>query len=277
MLESLPTIFSIQSIHERKKRIVNNERLKKCPPLWAFFVALLFFSDVVNAGQIHVAVASNFKHALQRLVVDFEAASGHKIIISSASSGKLYAQIKHGAPYDLFLSADEARADQLIADKLAVADSASIYALGKLVFVSNSGSRGECKQRLSSPQLRRLAIANPEIAPYGLAAKQVLENLELLHPLSERMVLGENVLQAYQFVATKNAEAGFVSESILKMDRQNEYACIWYVPTDLYSPIKQKMVLLKKAKKNQPAGDFMRYLKSVKAKKIIETAGYNVP
>ena len=243
------------------------------------FVSLVLFfslSGDLYADEIRVAVASNFKTTLQKLAADFELKTGHELIISSASSGKLYAQIKHGAPYDVFFSADEKRADLLIAEDLVVADSANIYALGKLVFVSNIKSLGKCKQVLASPQLRRLAIANPEIAPYGSAARQVLDKLGLWQHLQSRTVMGENVLQAYQFVSTKNAGAGFVAESLLKMVEQDVYACVWHVPTELYSPIKQKVVLLKKAEGKLAVREFMQYMKSAEAKKIIKVSGYDV-
>lgn len=244
------------------------------------FVLLFSLSGNLPAAEIRVAVASNFKFALQQLAADFKIKSGHELIISSASSGKLYAQIKHGAPYDVFFSADEKRADLLITENMVVAGSGSIYALGKLVFISNIGSsinmQGECKQVLASPQLRRLAIANPKIAPYGLAAKQVLDGLGSWQQLQPRIVTGENVLQAFQFVSTKNADAGFVAESLLKRVDQDEYACVWHVPANLHSPIKQKMVLLKKTKGKPAVREFMRYIKTDVAKEIIKATGYDV-
>jgi len=260
---------------------VNNERLKKYPRLWVFFVLLLSLSGDLFAAEINVAVASNFKTTLQKLAADFKGKTGHELIISSASSGKLYAQIKHGAPYDVFLSADEKRVDLLLAENIAGAESAYIYALGKLVLISNIAPptvvNGQgCKQVLTSSQLRWLAISNPDIAPYGLAAKQVIDKLGLWQRLRSRIVMGENIAQAFQFVSTKNAEAGFVAESMLRMAEQTEYVCTWHVPAELYSPIKQKMLLLKKAKGNLAANVFLLYMKSVEAKEIIKSAGYDV-
>ena len=249
--------------------------------MWVFFVLVYFFSGSLVAADLRVAVASNFKTTLQKLAADFKVKTGHDLIISSASSGKLYAQIKHGAPYDVFLSADEKLPDLLIRDKIANSESAYIYALGKLVLISNIETSNACKNTISSNRLKHLAIANPAIAPYGLAAKQVLQKLDLWLRLQPRIVMGENAAQTLQFVATKNAQAGFVARSMLNMamfnmDVQIDYACTWDVPTDMYSPIKQKMVVLSKAKEKPSAHAFLQYIKSAQAKEIIKASGYDV-
>ena len=230
----------------------------------------------MNAAEIRIAVASNFKYTLQKLSADFKSKTGHELIISSASSGKLYAQIKHGAPFDVFMSADEKRADLLVSEKIAGADSAYVYALGKLVLISNLGNMGSCKQILESKGLHRLAIANPKIAPYGHAAYQVLENLGLWQQLQSSIVMGENISQTFQFVATKNADTGFVAESMIKLADDAEYACLWHVPKELYSPIKQKMVVMDKVSNKQAVDEFVRYMKSSDAQEIIVTTGYDV-
>ena len=247
--------------------------------MWVFFILVLFLNGSLCAAELSIAVASNFKYTLQKLAADFKAKTGHELIISSASSGKLYAQIKHGAPFDVFLSADEKLPDLLIRDKTASSESAYIYALGKLVLISNIEPKSGCENVINSNRLKHLAIANPEIAPYGLAAKQVLQKLDLWQQLQSRLVRGENIAQTLQFVLTKNAQAGFVARSMLNtalnMGRQIDYACIWHVPTDLYSPIKQKMVVLNKAKNKQAVEEFVRYMKSSDARDIIVTTGYD--
>lgn len=257
-----------------------------------FIIFVLLFSTCgsLSAAEIRVAVASNFRYTLQKLGADFKLKTGHELIISSASSGKLYAQIKHGAPFDVFLSADEKRADLLVSEKIASADSAYVYALGKLVLVSNIeplnlDGRQNCIQVLSSNNLLRLAIANPKIAPYGHAANQVLDKLGLWKQLQSRIVMGENISQTFQFVATKNADAGFVAQSMIDLAMTGmsmntkadvkKYACLWHVPTDLYSPIKQKMVVLNKAKNKPAVDEFVRYMKSSDARDIIVTTGYD--
>ncbi len=260
---------------------MNNERLKKYPRLWVFFVLIYFLSGSLLAADLRVAVASNFKYTLQKLAAGFKVKTGHELIISSASSGKLYAQIKHGAPYDVFLSADEKLPDLLIRDKIASSESAYIYALGKLVLVSNIEASNGCENAISSNRLKHLAIANPAIAPYGLAAKQVLQKLDVWRQLQSRLVMGENAAQTLQFVATKNAQAGFVARSMLNtamfnMGTQINYACTWDVPGDMYSPIKQKMVVLNKAKGKPAVVSFIQYMQSVPAKEIIKVSGYDV-
>ena len=142
--------------------------------------------------------------------------------------------------------------------------------------ISNIEPESGCENVIYSNRLKHLAIANPEIAPYGLAAKQVLQKLDLWQQLQSRLVRGENIAQTLQFVLTKNAQAGFVARSMLNMGRQIDYACIWDVPTGMYSAIKQKMVVLNKAKVKPAAWMFIQYMQSEAAKKIIESLGYDV-
>jgi len=245
-------------------------------------LGLMVFSSNSYAGEVSVAVASNFKHALQKLAIDFKDKTSHDLRIISASSGKLFAQIKHGAPYDVFLSADEKRPDLLIKEKISSAEDAYIYAQGKLVLLSNIEETGACKEMLTSHRLKKLAIANPKIAPYGLAAKQVLQKLGLWQQLKPRLVMGENIAQTLQFVSTNNAEAGFVAQSMVKMTMVDiamhntgaDDACTWEVPAYMHSPINQKMVILSKGEKSVQA--FAQYMRSVEAKEIIKTMGYDV-
>lgn len=246
-----------------------------------FFTVTFFLSSGLSADEINVAVASNFKYTLGKLAADFKVKSGHDLIISSASSGKLFTQIIHGAPYDIFLSADEKRTDVLIDEKKAREGNAYVYALGKLALFSNLEQADGCKNILYSNRLKYLAIANPKIAPYGAAAKQVLSKLGLWQQLKPRLVMGENVAQTLQFVSTNNAQAGFVAQSMLDMARLHrvkavDAGCIWNIPTEMYSPIKQKMVVLNKADNNTAAYDFMQYMRSREAKIIIQSTGYDV-
>jgi molybdate transport system substrate-binding protein len=240
------------------------------------FAMMCLFCSSLYADEINVAVASNFKYTLQKLAADFKIKTGHGLLISSASSGKLFAQIIYGAPYDVFLSADEKQVDLLIKKQIANIESAYIYALGKLVLLSNVKDTGDCRNILNSKQLHRLAIANPALAPYGAAAEQVLKKLGLWQQLQPRIVMGENIAQTLQFVSTKNAAAGFVAQSMLNMDKEIDSACIWNVPADMYSPIKQKMVLLNRAKDKSAAQEFVQYMRSAAAKEIIKSTGYDV-
>ncbi len=235
---------------------------------------------LVNTGAfaevLTVAVASNFAHTFDILATDFSEETGHQLRISNASTGSLYAQIKHGAPFDVYLAADEKRPDLLVAEHLAEAASVYVYARGRIVLVSNIVPVNTCQSVLWSDDLKHLSIANPATAPYGLAAKQVLEHLSLWSKLMTRLVVGENIAQAFQFVYTKNAQAGFIASSMLRLDKEIDSACIWNVPVDMYSPIKQKMVVLSQAKDKVSAQAFQRYMRSHRAKKIIESSGYDV-
>lgn len=229
-----------------------------------------------QAETLNVAVASNFVHTLKLLSADFKKQTGHQLRISSASTGKLYTQIQHGAPFDVFLAADEERPDLLLSQSKADKATAYVYAKGQIVLMSNITSGVSCQEVLSSSDLKRLSIANPKTAPYGVAAKQVMVELDLWSQLQPRLVKGENIAQTLQFVSTKNAQAGFIAKSMLKMGRPIDYACIWNIPTDMYSPIKQKMVVLNKAKGKPSAQAFIQYIQSAEAKEIIKASGYDV-
>ena len=246
--------------------------------LQSVLLVISFFSTAVpiHADTLNVAVASNFVHTLKILSSEFGRLSGHQLRISNASTGKLYMQIQHGAPFDVFLAADEKRPDLLVAEEKADQSSAYVYALGKLVFVSNITSDGACRDVLLSPYLKRLSIANPKTAPYGVAARQVLEGLGAWSQLEPRLVMGGNIAQALQFVSTKNAQAGFVASSMLILGNEIDNACTWEIPADMYSPIKQKMVILNKAKNKAAAQAFVQFMQTTQAKEIIKAAGYDV-
>ena len=236
---------------------------------------LSVFSNV-HADNINVAVASNFTHALSALADDFTAKTGHQLRVSSASTGKLYTQINHGAPFDVFLSADEARADLLISEGKATAEQSRVYAKGKLVFVSNFKPEKNCQDVLNNANLKRLAIANPKTAPYGAAAQKTLEKLQLWNNVKARLVMGENVAQTLQFVSTGSANAGFIPKSMLINGDNYTAACEWDVPVDMHDPIKQKMVVLKNSSGKPAVEAFWQYMQSEGASKIIKDNGYDV-
>jgi molybdate transport system substrate-binding protein len=236
----------------------------------------LFTIMPVYADTLNIAVASNFTHTLKVLSAEFEKQSGHQSRISSASTGQLYTQIQHGAPFDVFLAADEKRPDLLLAEDRALLSSGYVYASGRLVLLSNISPADSCYKVLTLPALQRLAIANPKTAPYGGAAMQVLKKMGLWQALQPRLVMGENIAQTLQFVTTKNAQAGFVAKSMLSMGKNIDTACTWDVPANMYSPIRQKMVVLKRAVDKAAALEFLQYIKSVQAKEIISAAGYDV-
>ena len=240
-----------------------------------FLLVLSFFAAVVNANQIKIAVASNFTQTMKFIVDEFEKETNTKVKASYASSGKLYAQIHHGAPYHLFFSADQNKPLKLIQSGLADPDSRYTYALGQLVLWSNKTDlQTQVQNLLKDGKYNKLALANAKLAPYGLAAQQVLNNLGLVPSSRTKWVQGENISQTYQFIATGNADLGFIANSQLQLSDSSKPKSIWQVPVELYSPVKQDMVLLLTAKRNPAALRFMQFIHSAKVKTIIESNGY---
>jgi molybdate transport system substrate-binding protein len=227
------------------------------------------------AETLRVAVASNFSTTLEALAKDFEQRSSHELILASGSTGKHYAQIINGAPFDLFFAADVRRPKLLERQQHAVAHSRFTYAIGKLVLWSaRTGYVDPAGEILSSDDYRRLAIANPRLAPYGQAAREVLQRRKLFKSVQPRLVRGENIAQTYQFIASGNAELGFIALSQLHRPDREITGSWWIVPEEFYSPIEQQAVLLR----DTPAAqEFVAYIKSNPARQIIRTYGYAVP
>lgn len=240
--------------------------------VFILFVNLLSVPCHSRAEKLRLAVASNFSLTLKKLVSEFEKQSNHQVTISAASTGKLYAQILHGAPYDVFLSADSQRAELLVKKKLA--KDSSVYARGKLVFVAKNKNSQSCQGVLDEPLQNRLAIANPKTAPYGVAAKDVLMKLGKWNSVKNQLVMGENIVQAYQFLTTANAGAGFIAGSLAVNSKELAGFCQWQVPSKLHKPIRQKLVILNRASQNIAAREFISYMKSGRAKKIMRDNGY---
>jgi molybdate transport system substrate-binding protein len=222
----------------------------------------------VLGDEAHIAVAANFAMPAKQLAGEFSAANGHKLILSNGSTGKFYAQIKSGAPFDVLLSADEQTPRRLEAEQLAVPGSRFTYALGRLVFIS-TGSKTVGEELLRQRNFKRLAIANPKLAPYGAAAKETLEKLSLWEAVQPRLVQGENIAQTFQFVASGNADAGFVALSQI-----DGTAPHWIVPERLHAPLRQDAVLLSRGAGNAAARGFLEYLRSAPARERIRTYGY---
>ncbi|GHA11462.1 molybdate-binding periplasmic protein ModA [Oceanisphaera arctica] len=236
--------------------------------------ALLGCSAPLAADEIRVAVATNFIDVMEQLGKNFGEQSGHKVLVSSGSTGKLYAQIKNGAPFDVFLAADEERPTLLDEEGVAIADSRFTYALGKLVLWSPTADVvDETLQVLKAQNFDFLAIANPRTAPYGRAAQQVLETLGCWEAVQPRMVRGENIGQAYQYVYSRNAQLGFVAKSQIFKDDVFADGSYWQVPEYLYDPIVQQAVLLKEG---TAARHLLDYLRSPAAARVIESYGYGV-
>jgi molybdate transport system substrate-binding protein len=243
-------------------------------------LALAAFATVgsVQAETALVAAASNFAEASARIADDFEAETGHQIKVSVGSTGKLYAQIRAGAPFDVLLAADQMSPEKLAADGLAVAESRFTYAIGRLTLWSADPKRvaGDPKTLLANPAIRAIAIANPALAPYGLAARQALQKLGVWQQLNARIVTAENVGQAFALTATGNAELGFVARPLLESRRGKALGgSRWEVPVQLHAPIRQDAVLLKRAETNKAARDFLAFLRGAKARAIMAQLGYN--
>jgi len=233
----------------------------------------------IYADEIKVAVSSNFYPALKEIVLQYESkqsqsSENHKIVIISGSSGKHYAQIINGAPFDIFFSADKARPILLEKKGMSESESRFTYALGKLVLWSSLNGFVEKDERLYNNDLRFLAIANPKIAPYGVAARETLISMNLWEDLQSKLVRGENIAQTFQFINSGNAKLGFISYSQLMNPNYSVVGSFWEVPQSLYNPIEQQVVLLKKS---PLAKDFLLFIGSDESLNIISKYGYDLP
>ena len=245
--------------------------------LLAILAGVLVWAAPAQAERVRVAVASNFAAAAERLVTEFAASSEHEVQLIAGSTGKLYAQIVRGAPFDVFLAADATRPARLVEDGLAIADSRRTYALGRLVLWSADpdarASLGPEVLRVGA--FRRLAIANPDLAPYGVASGEALVSLGIARDVAPRLVYGENIGQAYALVASGNADLGFVARSQV-LQRQDAREAGWAVPASHHAPIRQELVLLSRAAGNAGARAFVTWLASDAARATIRAAGYEV-
>ncbi len=244
----------------------------------AALIAGLFASTGASAAEVSVAVASNFSAPMKMIAVEFERDSGHKLNISYGASGKFYTQIHNGAPFQVFLSADDETPEKLEKEGMAVAGSRWTYAIGRLVLWSPKPEfvDGEA-QVLKKASFSHLAIASPKVAPYGAAAIQTLQKLGLADALKSKIVQGENISQAFQFVSTGNAELGFVAMSQVYEDGRLKSGSAWIVPDKLYEPIRQDAVLLARGKDAVAAKALLQYLRTDKIQKIIGQYGYRLP
>ena len=238
-------------------------------------LALAVSSLTVQADEVQVAVAANFTAPMRKIAAEFEKDTGHKALLAFGATGKLYAQIKNGAPFQVFLAADDKTPAKLEAEGDTVLGSRFTYAIGTLVLWSaKPGFVDEQGEVLKKGAFKHLAIANPKTAPYGAAAVATLTQLGLLDALQPKLVTGENISQAYQFVVTENAELGFIALSQVMADGQMTGGSAWVVPSNLHDPIRQDATILAKGK-NQPAARALaEYLKGDKAAAIIKSYGY---
>jgi molybdate transport system substrate-binding protein len=231
--------------------------------------------SAAQADEVTVAVAANFAGPLAKIAEGFTAASGHTLKISSGSTGKFYTQIVAGAPFEVLIAADDETPKKLIAEGQAVAGSNFTYAIGKLVLWSaQPGYVDDQGAVLASGKFAHLAVANPKLAPYGFAGLEVIKARGLTEAITPKLVTAESIAQAYQFIASGNAELGFVALSQVVVPGKPVTGSYWLVPSNLYGEIRQDAVLLKPGEKHAAAAALLAYLKSAPAKAVIQAYGY---
>lgn len=250
---------------------------RRSPQMLLSLLAGLTFSATSLADEVQVAVAANFTAPIKAIASAFEKDTGHRVVASFGATGQLYAQIQHGAPFEVFFSADDSTPAKLESEGLGVAGTRFTYAIGSLVLWSAKAGYVEGDGAvLKANQFRHLAIANPKTAPYGLAATQVLDKLGLTEAVRSKLVEGQSITQTLQFVSTGNAELGFVALSQVYKDGQISSGSAWIVPDEMYAPIRQDALILKKGSDNPAATALVEYLKGPKAAEIIRSFGYQL-
>lgn len=244
------------------------------------FMSLLFiisFCGLARADEVRVAVAANFTEPIKNIAREFERDTGHKVLVTSGATGKFYAQIKNGAPFDILLAADATTPARLEDEGAAVAGSRFTYAIGKLVLWSAQAGLVDSKGAvLVRGNFDHLSIASPGVAPYGAAALETLKALNLFDALAPKLVQGENIAQAFQFAMSGNAALGFVAMSQVFEDGKLKSGSVWVVPPNLYKPIRQDAIILEPGKSRPAVRAFSQYLKGEKARRVIQSFGYDL-
>jgi molybdate transport system substrate-binding protein len=234
-------------------------------------VAFAMSAAPSSADEVRVAVAANFASTAEEIGKRFETVTGHKAVFIYGSTGQLYTQISQGAPFDVFLAADQKRPEKAVDEGLAAPRSRFTYATGKIVLFSADADLVEGPETLREGRFKRIAIANPVTAPYGAAAVQAMQALGVYEALSPKIVQGTSIAQTYQFVSTRNAELGFVALSQLT---GNDEGSRWIVPENLYAAIAQDAVLLERGVGNPAAEAFLEFLKGPESREIEQRYGY---
>ncbi|SMF24563.1 MULTISPECIES: molybdate ABC transporter substrate-binding protein [unclassified Pseudomonas] len=245
--------------------------------LAATALASLICLNTAWADEVQVAVAANFTAPIQAIAKDFEKDTGHTLVAAYGATGQFYAQIKNGAPFEVFLAADDSTPAKLEQEKEIVPGSRFTYAIGTLALWSAKEGYVDAKgDVLKQNTYKHLSIANPKAAPYGLAATQVLDKLKLTEATKGKIVEGQNITQAFQFVSTGNAELGFVALSQIYKNGKVTSGSAWIVPSNLHDPIRQDAVILNKGKDSAAAKALVEYLKGPKAAAVIKSYGYEL-
>ena len=243
----------------------------------AHAVAAVFFAGHALADEVQVAVAANFTGPAKVIAAEFEKTTGHKVILSFGATGKFYAQIQNGAPFDVLLAADVSTPEKLEKEGLTVPGSRFTYATGQLALWSTDPKLVDGKgDVLKTSQFRKLAIAAPKLAPYGAAAVETMTRMGVYDALQPKLVIGESIGQTFNFVSTGNAELGFVALAQVRDGGKDKPGSMWIVPAELHNPIAQGAVLLKRAESNPAASAWLATLKKAETKTLIRTYGYQV-
>lgn len=251
----------------------------KRPSLGGLAAAVIAMAMPVSlhAAQASVAVAANFMAPMKRIAQDFERDTGHKLTLAFGATGQFYAQIRHGAPFAVLLSADDETPLKLEKEGLGVPGSRWTYAIGKLVLWSKKpgfvDAQGEV---LRQGGFEKIALANPKLSPYGAAALQVLDHMGLRERTAAKMVQGSNITQTFQFVSSENAQLGFIALSQVFDNGKLKQGSAWLVPSAIHAPLQQDALLLNPGKDNAAAVAFLKYLQGDQAKAVIRAFGYEL-
>lgn len=238
---------------------------------------LLFVATPLRADEVQIAVAANFTAPMQKIAAEFERDTGHKVTLAFGATGKFYAQITNGAPFDVFLSADDETPARLEKEGYGVVGSRFTYAIGRLALWSAQEGKVDAKgEILKNGAFQHLAIANPRTAPYGSAAIEVMQKMGVLAALQAKFVQGENIAQTYQFAVSGNAEIGFVSLSQIWKDGKISSGSAWIVPSNMHEAIRQDAMLLARGRDKRAASALLSYLRGEKARAIIKSYGYDL-
>lgn len=242
----------------------------------AMAVAVLWSAGTALADEALIAVATNFAGAAEALAAEFHKETGHSIVASAGATGKLYAQIAEGAPFALLLSADAGTPEKIAAEGLGAPASRFTYAVGRLALYSADPAAigDDPKAALEAPATLHIAIANPDLAPYGVAAREAMQAMGVWDAVQPKIVMGENIGQAFSMVETGAAEMGFVAASALSAPGTGPRGARWDVPPEMFTPIRQDAILLAQGEGNAAATAFLDFLKGDKAKAIIAAHGY---
>jgi molybdate transport system substrate-binding protein len=240
-------------------------------------LSLTLLVSPARADEVQIAVAANFIVPAKQIAAEFEKASGHKALLSFGATGKFYAQIKNGAPFEVLLAADDETPERLAREGAALADSRFTYAIGTLVLWSPRPDGVDAAGNvLRQGNFTHIALANPKLAPYGVAAEETMKALGVYANLQAKFVTAENLAQAHQFIASGNAQLGFIALAQIQKEGRIEGSA-WIVPANLHTPIRQDAVILEKGRGKPAAQAWMNFLKSDKVRAFIAAAGYSVP